>query len=71
MNSLCTKKKVLEAFEQKIEGHINRQIQFNLEDMKDYCSKETNFISEQFSGKTHKHQWQMDFLERKLQLKEV
>ena len=71
VNSLCTKKKVLEAFEQKIEGHINVQIQFNLEDMKNYCSKETNFISEQYSGKIYKHQWQMDFLERKPQLKEV
>jgi hypothetical protein len=70
-NSLCTKKKVLEAFEEKIEGYINVQIQFNLEDMKNYCSKETNFISEQYSGKIYKHQWQMDFLERKPQLKEV
>ena len=70
-NSLCTKKKVLEAFEKKIEGHINVQIQFNLEDMKNYCSKETNFISEEYSGKIYKHQWQMDFLERKPQLKEV
>jgi len=70
-NSLCTKKKVLEAFEQKIEAHINIQIQFNLEDMKNYCSKETNFISEQYSGKIYKHQWQMDFLDRKPQLKEV
>ena len=70
-NSLCTKKKVLEAFEEKIEGHINVQIQFNLDDMKDYCSKETNFISELYSGKIYKHQWQMDFLERKPQLKEV
>ena len=32
-NSLCTKKKVLEAFEEKVEGHINVQIQFNLGDM--------------------------------------
>ena len=39
--------------------------------MKNYCSKETNFISEQYSGKIYKHQWQMDFLERKPQLKEV
>ena len=43
-NSLCTKKKVLEALEKEIEGHINVQIQFNLDDMKNYCSKETNFI---------------------------
>jgi hypothetical protein len=71
VNSLCTKKKVLEALEEKIEGHINVQIQFNLDDMKNYCSKETNFISEQYSGKIYKYQWQMDFLERKPQLKEV
>lgn len=70
-NSLCTKKKVLEALEEKIEGHINVQIQFNLENMEDYCSKETNFISERYSGKIYKHQWQMDFLDRKPQLKEV
>lgn len=70
-NSLCTKKKVLEALEKEIEGHINVQIQFNLDDMKNYCSKETNFISEQYSGKIYKHQWQMDFLDRKPQLKEV
>ena len=70
-NSLCTKKKVLKAFEEKVEGHINVQIQFNLEEMKNYCSKETSFISEEYSGKIYKHQWQMDFLERKPQLKEV
>ena len=62
---------MLEAFEEKVEGHINVQIQFNLDDMKDYCSKETNFVSELYSGKIYKHQWQMDFLERKPQLKEV
>lgn len=70
-SSLCTKKKVLEAFEEKVEGHINVEIQFNLEDMKNYCLKETNFISEKYSGKIYKHQWQMDFLERKPQLREV
>ena len=71
VSSLCTKTKVLEAFNEKVEGHINVEIQFNLEDMKNYCSKETNFISEQYSGKIYKHQWQMDFLERKPQLKKV
>ena len=70
-NSLCTKKKVLEALEKEIEGHINVQIQFNLDDMKHYSSKETNFISEQYSGKIYKHQWRIDFLERKPQLKKV
>ena len=69
VSSLCTKTKVLEAFNEKVEGHINVEIQFNLEDMKNYCSKETNFISEQYSGKIYKHQWQMDFLERKPQIR--
>ena len=44
VNFLCTKKKVLEAFEEKIENHINVEIQFNLEDIKDYCSKQINFV---------------------------
>ena len=70
-SSLCTKKKVLEGFEEKVEGHINVDIQFNLDDMKNYCSKETNFISEKYSGKIYKHQCQMDFLDRKPQLREV
>ena len=71
VSSICTKKKVLESLEEKIEGHINVDIQFNLEDMKNYCSKETRFISEEYSGRIYKHQWKMDFLERKPQLKKV
>lgn len=55
----------------KIEGYINVHIQFNLENMKNYCSKETTFISEEYSGKIYKHQWQINFLERKPQLKKV
>jgi hypothetical protein len=70
-DSLCTKKKVLEALEENIECQINVQIQFNLDDMKNYCSKETKFISDKYSGKIYKHQWQMDFLDRKPQLREV
>lgn len=71
MKSICTKKKVLEALEEKINGHINVDIQFNLEDMKNYCSKEIRFISEEYSGRIYKHKWKMDFLERKPQLKKV
>ena len=67
----CTKKKVLESLEEKIEGHINVDIQFNFEEMKNYCLKESRFISEEYSGKIYKHQWEMDFLERKPQLKKV
>ena len=53
----CAKKKVLESLEEKIEGHINVDIQFNFEEMKNYCLKESHFISEEYSVKIYKHQW--------------
>ena len=71
VSSTCTKKKVLEALEEKIEGHINVDIQFNFEEMKNYCLKKSVFICEEYSGKIYKHQWEIDFLERKPQLKKV
>ena len=37
IKTICTKKKVLEAFEKKIHAHISVQVQFNFEDMKKYC----------------------------------
>ena len=52
MKSIC---KVLEAFEEKINGHINVDIQFNRENMKEYCTKETEFILPEYSGKIYKH----------------
>lgn len=69
--ALCTRKKVLEALEERMEGHLSVDIKFNLEDMKNYCSKEIHFTSEKYSGKIYKHQWQIDLLERQSQLKEV
>ena len=71
MKSICTKKKVLEAFEGKINAHISVDIQFNLESMKDYCTKETEFILPEYSGKIYKHEWDMNFLDRKPRLKKV
>lgn len=71
MKSICTKKKVLEAFEEKINGHINVDIQFNLETMKEYCTKETEFILPEYSGKIYKHEWDMNFLDRKPRLRKV
>ena len=71
MKSICTKKKVLEALEEKINGHINVDIQFNLESMKEYCTKETEFILPEYSGKIYKHEWDMNFLDRKPRLKKV
>ena len=69
MKSICTKKKVLEALEEKINAHINVDIQFNLESMKEYCTKETEFILPEYSGKIYKHEWDMNFFDRKPRLK--
>ena len=74
MSSICTKKKILEALERKINGHISVNIQFDIKSMKEYCTKEfeeKNLISSEYSGKIYKHEWDMDFLERKPRLKKV
>lgn len=71
MKSICTKKKILEAFEKKINGHISVDIQFNFETMKEYCTKESEFILAEYSGKIYKHEWDMNFLDRKPKLKKV
>lgn len=52
-------------------GHISVDIQFNLETMKDYCTKETEFILPEYSGKIYKHEWDMNFLDRKPRLRKV
>ena len=39
--------------------------------MKKYCTKETVFLSEEYSGKIYKYQWKMNFFERKPPLKKV
>ena len=67
--SVCTRRKVLDALIEKINGLINVDVQFNFEDMKNYCSKETIFLSEEYSGKIYKYRWKIDFLDRKPQLK--
>ena len=71
MKTICTKKRVLEALERKINAYINVQIQFNFESMKEYCEKKTDFISPEYSGKICKHEWDMNFLERQPRLKKV
>lgn len=55
----------------KINSHISVDIQFNLESMKDYCTKESEFILPEYSGKNYKHEWDMNFLDRKPRLKKV
>lgn len=69
MRTICTKKKVLEAFEKRIHAHISVQVQFNFEDMKNYCEKKTDFVLPEYSGKICKHEWDMDLLDRKPQLR--
>ena len=39
--------------------------------MKDYCTKETEFILPEYSGKIYKHEWDMNFLDRKPRLRKV
>jgi hypothetical protein len=36
-----------------------------------YCEKDTVFVSEEYSGKITKHQWNLNFIERKPELKTV
>lgn len=71
IKTICTKKKVLEALEEKINGHISVEIQFNFEEMKKYCTKDSDFISVEYSGKIYKHEWEIDFLDRKPILRKV
>lgn len=70
-DTICSRPQVLKALEESINGHISVNIQFNLESMKDYCTKETEFILPEYSGKIYKHEWDMNFLDRKPRLKKV
>lgn len=71
MKTICTKRKVLEALEERINGHISVQIQFNFETMKEYCEKPTDYTLPEYSGKIYKHEWDMNFLDRKPQLRRI
>lgn len=69
--SVCTKKPILEALQQALEAYINIDIQFNFEEMKKYCTKDSEFLLEEYSGRIFKHQWKLNFLDRKPELKQV
>lgn len=71
MKTICTKKKFLEALEEKVNGHISLQIQFNFESMKEYCEKPADFILPEYSLKIYKDEWDMDSLDRKPQLRKI
>ena len=56
MNSICTKKKILESLENKINGHISVDIQFDMKNMKEYCTKSfkgENEILPEYSSETY------------------
>lgn len=71
IKSLCTKNQVLKALQNAIEAFINVDIQYNFKEMVKYCSKDSEFISEEYSGRIYKHQWKMNFIDRKPELKTV
>jgi hypothetical protein len=39
--------------------------------MKRYCTKDSEFFSEEYSGRIFKHNWKLNFIERKPELKQV
>ena len=59
----------MEVLEDKINGHISVQIQFNFESMREYCEKPADFVLPEYSGKIYKHEWDMSYLDRKPQLR--
>ena len=71
LKTICRKSKLLEAIEKSINGFRNVETQFNYEEMKEYCTKEQRFLSEEYSGKIFKKLWQVDFLEKKPNLRKV
>lgn len=72
--TLCRKKPILEALTICLNAFINIEIQFNYNEMKKYCQKEmkeNEIFLEDYSGKIMKHQWKLNFVERKPELKTV
>lgn len=69
--TVCTRPKVLEALQNTVKGFISVEIQHNFENMKDYCTKETEFISDKYSGRIFKKQWKESFLDKKPNLKNI
>ena len=56
MKTLCTKKKFLEVLEEKVNGHISVEIQFNFENMKEYFEKPADIVLPKYSGKIYKRE---------------
>lgn len=69
--SVCRKTPILEVFQRVFEAHININIQFDFENMKKYCTKDTEYFLDEYSGRIFKHQWKLNFIDRKPELKSV
>jgi hypothetical protein len=70
-DTICSRPQVLKALEESINGHISVNVQHNYVNMKEYCMKDTIFISEKYSGRIFKKQWMESFLDKKPNLKEI
>ena len=70
-STVCTRPKLLEALQNSVKGFISVDIQHNFENMKGYCTKETKFISDKYSGRVFKKQWKESFLDKKPNLKNI
>jgi hypothetical protein len=68
--SLCLRKSILKSFE-RLAVFVNVDIQFNYTTMKEYCIKDSVFLSDEYSGKITKYQWNLDFMEIKPELNAV
>lgn len=72
--SICSKKPILDALTNLLTAHINIDIQFNYQDMKNYCSKESGDVlslKNKYTGRIVKHQWNLNFIDRKPELQSV
>ena len=53
-DTICSRPQVFKALEESINGHISVNVQHNYVNMKEYCMKDTIFISEKYSGRIFK-----------------
>ena len=70
-DTICSRPQVFKALEESINGHISVNVVHNYANMKEYCMKDTIFISEKYSGRIFKKQWMGSFLDKKPNLKEI
>lgn len=67
----CLRMAILRELQEQINGHINIDVQHTYKTMVEYCTKESQFISDHYSGRIYKHEWKLSFLDKKPELKVV